>query len=109
MKTFVRGFFSRPTAVFGFVVFAAIAIIALLAPLLFAGGPFTIVGMPLRPPGAPGVILGSDILGRDMAVGWPMARASRCWWVLPRPLARWASACCWVRSPAIMAARLTTF
>jgi peptide/nickel transport system permease protein len=31
--------------------------------------PFTIVGMPLLPPGAPGLLAGSDVLGRDMAVG----------------------------------------
>jgi peptide/nickel transport system permease protein len=69
MTSFVRAFFSKPTALFGFAVFAAVVVIALLAPLLFAGGPFTIVGMPLLPPGAPGMALGSDILGRDMAVG----------------------------------------
>ena len=36
---------------------------------LFAHGPFSIVGMPLLPPGAPGLLAGSDVLGRDMAVG----------------------------------------
>jgi peptide/nickel transport system permease protein len=65
----LRRFFARPTALFGFGVFAAISVIALAAPLVFAHGPFTIVGMPLLPPGAPGLLAGSDILGRDMAVG----------------------------------------
>ncbi len=32
-------------------------------------GPFTIVGMPLLPPGSPGLAAGSDVLGRNMAVG----------------------------------------
>ena len=67
--TFARRFFSRPTVVFGFAVFVAIVVIALAAPLIFARGPFSIVGMPLLPPGAPGLPAGSDIRGRDMAAG----------------------------------------
>jgi peptide/nickel transport system permease protein len=66
---FARRFFSRPTALFGFAVFLAIVAIALAAPLLFGRGPFAIVGMPLLPPGAPGLPGGSDVLGRDMMVG----------------------------------------
>ena len=66
---FARRFFSRPAAMFGFAVFVAIVMIALAAPLVFARGPFNIVGMPLLPPGAPGLLAGSDVLGRDMAVG----------------------------------------
>jgi peptide/nickel transport system permease protein len=67
--SFLRHFFSRPTALFGFCVFAAIVVIALAAPLIFSRGPFTIVGMPLLPPGSPGLVAGSDVLGRDMAIG----------------------------------------
>ncbi|HSS14141.1 MAG TPA: ABC transporter permease, partial [Rhizomicrobium sp.] len=67
--TFARRFFSRPGSLFGFAVFVAIVVIALAAPLIFARGPFNIVGMPLLPPGAPGLPAGSDILGRDMAAG----------------------------------------
>jgi peptide/nickel transport system permease protein len=67
--SFLRRFFSRPTALLGFVVFAAIVVIALAAPLIFARGPFVIVGMPLLPPGAPGLPAGSDVLGRNMMVG----------------------------------------
>jgi peptide/nickel transport system permease protein len=66
---FARRFFSRPTALIGFALFVGIALVALLAPILFARGPFSIVGMPLLPPGAPGLLAGSDVLGRDMAVG----------------------------------------
>jgi len=67
--TFARHFFSRPTAAFGFAVFVVIVVIALAAPLIFARGPFTIVGMPLLAPGSRGLLAGSDVLGRDMAVG----------------------------------------
>lgn len=69
MTKFAAIFLARPTALFGLLVFAAIVVIALAAPLLFARGPFTIVGMPLLPPGAPGLVAGSDVLGRDMLVG----------------------------------------
>jgi peptide/nickel transport system permease protein len=69
MIGFARSFFSRPPAAFGFAVFILILVIALSAPLIFARGPFTIVGMPLLAPGSPGLLAGSDVLGRDMAVG----------------------------------------
>ena len=69
MRDFLRVFLSRPIPLIGLVIFAAIVAIALLAPFLFARGPFTIVGMPLLPPGAPGLLAGSDVLGRDMMVG----------------------------------------
>src|SRR5690242_16301731 len=66
---FVRRFLSRPTTLFGLAVFLLIVAIALGAPLIFTRGPFSIVGLPLLPPGAPGLLAGSDVLGRDMAVG----------------------------------------
>ncbi len=69
MRNFLRVFLSRPIPLVGLVIFAVVVALALLAPLLFARGPFTIVGMPLLPPGAPGLLVGSDVLGRDMAVG----------------------------------------
>ncbi len=67
MKTFARRFFAKPATILVFGLFLAIVVIAVLAPLLFARGPFIIVGMPLLPPGAPGLLAGSDVLGRDMA------------------------------------------
>ena len=69
MREFARRFFARPATVAGFAVFTLILLVALAAPLLFAHGPFSIVGMPLRPPGSPGLLAGSDVLGRDMAAG----------------------------------------
>ncbi len=68
MTGFARRFLSRPTALLGFAVFAAIVVIALAAPFLFARGPFAIVGMPLLPPGSPGLPAGSDVLGRNMMI-----------------------------------------
>jgi peptide/nickel transport system permease protein len=69
MMVFLRHFISRPATLAGLVVFFLIVVIALGAPLIFSRGPFSIVGMPLLPPGAPGLLAGSDVLGRDMAVG----------------------------------------
>jgi peptide/nickel transport system permease protein len=69
MMGFARNFFARPTAAFGFAVFILILVIALAAPVIFARGPFTIVGMPLLAPGSPGLLAGSDVLGRNMAAG----------------------------------------
>jgi len=69
MSSFARRFFSRPTTLFGFAIFAAIVAIALAAPLIFARGPFAIIGMPLLPPGSPGLPAGSDVLGRNIAAG----------------------------------------
>jgi len=66
---FVRRFLSRPTTFAGLVVFFLVVAIALGAPMIFAHGPFSIVGMPLLAPGAPGLLAGSDVLGRDMVVG----------------------------------------
>jgi peptide/nickel transport system permease protein len=68
MIRFARIFFAKPATILVFAAFIAIVVTALAAPLLFARGPFTIVGMPLLPPGAPGLLAGSDVLGRDMAV-----------------------------------------
>jgi len=67
--SFARRFFASPPAVFGFAVFLVVVAIALAAPFLFARGPLSIVGMPLLPPGSPGLLAGSDVIGRDMAVG----------------------------------------
>jgi peptide/nickel transport system permease protein len=67
--SFLRAFLARPATLVSACIFLLIVLIALAAPLLFARGPFTIVGMPLLPPGAPGLLAGSDVLGRDMAVG----------------------------------------
>src|SRR5262249_30356233 len=66
---FLRRFLSRSITVAGLAVFFLIVAIALGAPVIFAHGPFSIVGMPLLPPGATGLLAGSDVLGRDMVVG----------------------------------------
>jgi peptide/nickel transport system permease protein len=66
---FAARFFSRTSSVAGFAVFVLIVAIALGAPFFSPHGPMAIVGMPVLPPGSPGLLAGSDVIGRDMAVG----------------------------------------
>lgn len=65
-RAWVR-FLRDPHAVFGLAGLGAIAVLAASAPLLFPGGPWKMVAMPMLPPLSPGFPLGTDILGRDVA------------------------------------------
>lgn len=69
IKAFVIRFLARPQTLIGLFVFVTIVVLALAAPLLFPRGPYTIVGMPLLPPGSAGLPAGSDVMGRDMLAG----------------------------------------
>jgi peptide/nickel transport system permease protein len=57
-------------AVLGLVILGLIIAMALAAPLLFPGNPWRTVAMPLlRPMEDPSYLLGTDMLGRDIAAG----------------------------------------
>jgi len=56
-------------AVLGSVVLVVVVLVALAAPLLFPGSPWDMAGVPFEPPLSPGFLLGSDMLGRDIAAG----------------------------------------
>jgi peptide/nickel transport system permease protein len=67
---FARRFRRNKGAVIGLVVLTLISLVALLAPLLVAHSPWDMVQQPfLAPLTAPGLPLGSDALGRDVAAG----------------------------------------
>ena len=67
---FARRFRRNKGALIGLVVLAVIAALALVAPLLAAHDPWAMVDRPfLAPFEAPGLPLGSDALGRDIAAG----------------------------------------
>lgn len=68
-REFVRMYMRNYAAVAGFVVFVAITLIAIFAPLLLQADPFEIVWMPFSEPGDEGFLLGTDSLGRDMLTG----------------------------------------
>jgi peptide/nickel transport system permease protein len=62
-----RIFLRSPEAIAGTIILAALATMALLAPLIFPGDPLSIAGAPLLPPfQEPGHPLGTDRLGRDV-------------------------------------------
>lgn len=57
-------------AVFGLVIIALIVLMAVFAPMLFPESPWKTVAMPLlRPMEDPRFLLGTDMLGRDIAAG----------------------------------------
>lgn len=69
MRIFWRNFSRNRGAVFGMVILVGVAMLALLAPVIFPGSPWDMVGAPFMPPGEMGLLLGSDSLGRDVAAG----------------------------------------
>ncbi|RUU52785.1 ABC transporter permease, partial [Mesorhizobium sp. M2C.T.Ca.TU.009.01.2.1] len=63
----LRRFLSTPEAVAGALILALLAVMALVAPLLFPGDPQAIAGPALQPPFRDwSVPLGTDRLGRDV-------------------------------------------
>ena len=68
MKRFARRFARSRAGVLGVIVLAAVVALAASAPLLFPGSPFRAVDRPFTPPLGPH-LLGTDVLGRDVAAG----------------------------------------
>lgn len=66
---FLQSFARNKGAVAGLVVVAAIILLALFADLLFPGNPWDMAGAPFSPPFGADAILGTDMLGRDIAAG----------------------------------------
>lgn len=67
---FMKRFSKNYGAVLGLVILGLIVLLALTAPLLFPGNPWKTVAMPLLPPlQNMKFILGTDMLGRDIAAG----------------------------------------
>jgi peptide/nickel transport system permease protein len=62
-------FLRNPAAVFALTVLCLITVAALLAPVLYPGSPWRMVGAPFQPPLHGGFLLGTDMLGRDIAAG----------------------------------------
>ena len=68
MKRFARRFARSRAGVLGVIVLATVVALAASAPLLFPGSPFRAVDRPFTPPLGPH-LLGTDVLGRDVAAG----------------------------------------
>ena len=65
---FLRLFVRNRAAVIGLILLIVIILLAILAPLIYPGNPFTTVGKPLLEPFGE-FFLGTDRLGRDVAAG----------------------------------------
>ena len=63
LKAFIR----HPSGMVGLIILAAIVTLAVLAPTLHPDDPWDMVGAPFQPPLSEGLLLGSDMLGRDVA------------------------------------------
>ena len=70
MRGFWRRFRGNPGAVVGLAILALVALVAILAPVLFPESPWRMVQRPFLPPFAEaGLPLGTDALGRDVLAG----------------------------------------
>ncbi|MCW2308883.1 ABC transporter permease [Rhodobium gokarnense] len=68
MFPFVKRFFRNRSAAIGLALLVAIILLAALAPVIYPGDPFRLVGRPMLPPSLD-YPFGTDILGRDVAAG----------------------------------------
>ena len=69
MTDFWRRFVRNRGAVAGVFLLAVIVVLAATTPFLVAGSPWDMAGAPFQPPGQRDFLLGSDMLGRDIATG----------------------------------------
>lgn len=65
----MRAFLRNRGAIAGLIILIFIIVMAALAPVVYPRSPWDMIGAPLQPPGARGFLLGSDMLGRDIAAG----------------------------------------
>ncbi|WP_119462483.1 ABC transporter permease [Rhodospirillaceae bacterium SYSU D60014] len=68
MKEFWKRFSRNRSAVAGLLILIAVILLAILAPILYPEDPFSLVGLPMVEP-FEGFLLGTDILGRNVAAG----------------------------------------
>jgi peptide/nickel transport system permease protein len=66
----LRVFFQNKAAILGLLMLGTILVMTFVGPYLYAVDPFAIVHSAFTPPGeAPGLLFGTDYLGRDLAAG----------------------------------------
>jgi peptide/nickel transport system permease protein len=65
----MRRFLRNRGAAAGLAILALVIVMAALAPVFYPASPWDMAGAPFQPPGARGYLLGSDMLGRDIASG----------------------------------------
>jgi len=67
--SFWRRFARNPGAMAGLAILVLVALMAVLAPVIYPFSPWEMRGIPFMRPGEGGFLLGSDSLGRDVAAG----------------------------------------
>ena len=67
--SFWRRFARNPGAMSGLSILVLVALMAVLAPVIYPFSPWEMRGIPFMRPGEGGFLLGSDSLGRDVAAG----------------------------------------
>lgn len=69
MKDFIRAYSRHKGGAVGLLVLLGVAALAVLAPWLYPDSPWDITGAPFAPPLSTEALLGTDLLGRDVAAG----------------------------------------
>lgn len=69
MPDVLSTFLSRPAGVVGLILLSLVALMAVLAPVIYPQSPWEMAGVPFSRPGENGMLLGADTLGRDIAAG----------------------------------------
>jgi peptide/nickel transport system permease protein len=69
MRDFLRRFLRNRGAVAGAAFLLLVVLMAAAAPLVYPASPWDMAGAPFQPPGERSFVLGSDMLGRDVASG----------------------------------------
>ncbi|CAN7515478.1 ABC transporter permease [Variovorax paradoxus] len=69
MNSYLRLFLRHRSGVMGLAIIALVFVIALGAGFAFPSGPWDMVNAPFTPPFSDGSLLGTDMLGRDIAAG----------------------------------------
>jgi len=68
-RDFLFAFARNKGALVGLVIVVTMILVALLADVLFPFDPWDMVGLPFSPPLTDGMLMGTDMLGRDIAAG----------------------------------------
>jgi peptide/nickel transport system permease protein len=69
MNDSLRTFLRQPSGILGLAILALVCMAAALAPVVYPGSPWDMVGAPLQGPATAGAILGTDTMGRDIGAG----------------------------------------
>ena len=66
---YIARFMANPGAVVGLVFLVVVITVATVLPMYLGANPWAVAGRPFIPPGQDGFLLGTDMLGRDVALG----------------------------------------